>query len=169
VEEWLHGDPEKLRAGLQRQADSGEVPTIDKFLAMQEVYGYTPIAGDIGEPRGRRRTRIETYRVLRDTALARRVKRLYDYGCQMCGHSALLLRDTPYAEAHHIKPLGAPHDGPDELRNIICVCPNCHVLLDYGVVRLVVTELKLRLRHEISAEFVNYHNTTILNNVRLHD
>ena len=31
---------------------------------------------------------------------------------------------------------GIPHNGPDKLENMICVCPNCHVLLDFGVIRL---------------------------------
>jgi putative restriction endonuclease len=36
----------------------------------------------------------------------------------------------PYAEACHIKPLGRPHNGPDTPENILCLCPNCHVLFD---------------------------------------
>jgi hypothetical protein len=38
----------------------------------------------------------------------------------------------PYAEAAHIRPLGAPHHGPDTPENILCLCPNHHVLLDHG-------------------------------------
>ena len=41
-------------------------------------------------------------------------------------------RDTGrrHAEICHIKPLGRPHNGPDVPENILCLCPNCHVLLD---------------------------------------
>ena len=45
--------------------------------------------------------------------------------------------DTPaglYAEGAHIKPLGKPHNGPDEVENILCLCPNHHVLFDRGAI-----------------------------------
>ena len=39
-------------------------------------------------------------------------------------------RGRPYAEGAHIRPLGSPHDGPDKLENVLCLCPNHHVLFD---------------------------------------
>ena len=48
--------------------------------------------------------------------------------------------------------------------NIICLCPNHHVLFDSGAITLAddftVLELegaKLRLSHELGAEYVRYH------------
>ena len=35
-------------------------------------------------------------------------------------------------EAAHVRPLGAPHNGPDTLDNTLCLCPNHHVLFDHG-------------------------------------
>jgi putative restriction endonuclease len=70
-------------------------------------------------------------RIVRDTKQARRIKELYDYGCQMCG-TRLEGLAGPYAEAAHIRPLGAPHNGPDSPDNILCLCPNHHVLFDHG-------------------------------------
>jgi predicted HNH restriction endonuclease len=70
-----------------------------------------------------------------------------------------------YAEAHHLKPLGAPHNGPDIANNIICVCPNCHAKLDYGIMRIEIPKLNLDIRHKIGAEFINYHNNNILEKV----
>lgn len=70
-------------------------------------------------------------RLVRDTKAARQIKELYDYTCQVCG-TRLRGADGPYAEGAHIRPLGAPHDGPDTMDNILCLCPNHHVLLDYG-------------------------------------
>jgi predicted restriction endonuclease len=61
-----------------------------------------------------------------------------------------------YAEAHHIKPLGAPHNGPDVRANILCVCPNDHVLLDYGAIKLYGNHLK-----EVGQEYIDYHNENI--------
>jgi putative restriction endonuclease len=77
----------------------------------------------------RRQTTV--LRLVRDTAQARRIKALYDYRCQMCG-TRLEGLAGPYAEAAHIRPLGAPHHGPDTSENILCLCPNHHVLFDHG-------------------------------------
>lgn len=46
--------------------------------------------------------------------------------CQLCGIT-LDYKDKqgrPYLEAHHIIPLA--EDGPDELSNMVALCPNCH-------------------------------------------
>jgi putative restriction endonuclease len=80
-------------------------------------------------------------RIVRDTKQARRIKEMYDYGCQMCG---IRLEGVagPYAEAAHIRPLGVPHNGPDTSDNILCLCPNHHVLFDHGGV-VVAEDLSL--------------------------
>ena len=70
-------------------------------------------------------------RLIRDTAITRRVKALHGSRCQICGERLA----TPagfYAEAAHIRPLGAPHHGPDTLSNVLCLCPNHHALFDFG-------------------------------------
>jgi putative restriction endonuclease len=71
----------------------------------------------------------------------------------------------PYAEAAHIKPLGRPHNGPDVLENLLCLCPNHHVLFDYGGIAIaddfsvIGDELVLTVKptHKINPEFVRYH------------
>jgi len=40
----------------------------------------------------------------------------------------------PYAEAAHIRALGLPHNGPDVLENLLCLCPNDHVRFDAGAI-----------------------------------
>jgi putative restriction endonuclease len=80
-------------------------------------------------------------RIVRDTKQARRIKEMYDYGCQMCGIRLEGLAG-PYAEAAHIRPLGVPHNGPDTSDNILCLCPNHHVLFDHGGV-VVAEDLSL--------------------------
>jgi putative restriction endonuclease len=70
-------------------------------------------------------------RLVRDTRVTRQVKALHGYRCQVCGERLA----TPagfYAEAAHIRPLGAPHHGPDTLTNVLCLCPNHHALFDFG-------------------------------------
>jgi putative restriction endonuclease len=80
-------------------------------------------------------------RIVRDTKQARRIKELYDYRCQICGIRLEGLAG-PYAEAAHIRPLGAPHNGPDTSDNILCLCANHHVLFDHGGV-MVAEDLSL--------------------------
>jgi hypothetical protein len=119
--------------------------------------GQTQKAFDLVDPPlGRAQT--TTYRILRDTDLARRVKALHEYRCQICGHTIQLADGSFYAEAHHIRPLGIPHNGPDIIGNIICVCPNHHAELDYGVIPLSTCDLP---DHTIEKQYVDYHNHEI--------
>ncbi len=118
---------------------------------------HTPLAIDIEEnPSKPERMKQETYRILRDTALARSVKDSHQYQCQICKETFKLKDNTPYAEAHHIRPLGKPHNGPDVRSNILCVCPNDHVRLDYGAIELNETTLE-----GIGKDYIDYHNKKI--------
>lgn len=102
-----------------------------------------------------------TYRVLRDTALARKIKLLHKNQCQLCGTAVHIGGGETYAEAHHIIPLGAPHHGPDTPGNIIVLCPNHHVLCDYGGITLDIHQIRHVHGHYVSAESITYHNESI--------
>ncbi|MEU2351845.1 HNH endonuclease [Streptomyces misionensis] len=67
--------------------------------------------------------------IVRDAALARKVKALEGDRCQVCD-TTLRHLNRPYSQAAHIRGLGSPHHGPDELPNLLCLCANCHVLFD---------------------------------------
>ena len=95
--------------------------------------GQPDTSGDAETGAERRETTIQ--RIVRDTQLGRTVKEMYDYRCQVCG-LRLEANGVPYAEAAHIRPLGRPHDGPDILGNVLCLCPNHHVLFDIGAFSL---------------------------------
>ncbi len=117
----------------------------------------TPEAPDLDwVPAGRHPT--HTYRILRDTLLARWVKMKHDNRCQICGYRIQFRDGRGYAEAHHIQPLGGEHRGPDIIQNIICVCPTHHAELDYFAIPLDPTRLRLHPDHPIGAQFVSYHN-----------
>lgn len=118
-----------------------------------------PIAADFAEPAERQE--IVAYRILRDTALARQVKQLHNYECQLCGHTIVLTNGSRYAEAHHIRPLGEPHNGPDVIENIICLCPNHHAELDYGARPLELDDIHSVQGHPISSTYLQYHNEII--------
>ena len=119
---------------------------------------HIPLAEDINEPQ---RILTETYRILRDTKISRKIKKLYEYRCQLCGDVINFKNGLKYAEVHHIKPLGNPHNGPDIEGNVICVCPNHHALLDFGGIELDLSQLKIPLNHEILEEYIRYHNENI--------
>ncbi len=73
-----------------------------------------------------------TLRIVRDTNLSRELKALYNYTCQICG-IRIAVNGIGYAEAAHVKPLGKPHNGNDQPDNLLCLCPNHHVMFDKGV------------------------------------
>lgn len=118
------------------------------------------VANDINPPSNPERVEQRVSRIIRDTAISSELKLLYSHTCQLCG-TVLKLGKRRYCEAHHVKPLGSPHDGADTKDNVICVCPNCHVLLDYAAIPLRPASLK-RLKHTLNPESVAYHN-------KLHD
>ena len=120
-------------------------------------------ATDLAAPKPER-VAVTAYRILRDTEKARRVKLRHNYQCQICGHTIELPNGARYAEAHHIRPLGSPHNGPDVIGNIVCVCPNHHAQLDYGAIQLTLTELHDCEGHSIDPKYVKYHNCKILGN-----
>jgi hypothetical protein len=121
----------------------------------------TPRAEDLGEPQEPRRSRVESYRILRDTTLGRTIKALHRNQCQICDVTLRLADGSSYAEAHHIKPLGRPHDGPDIEGNILVLCPNHHALCDLGATRIVLEKIRLHPKHRIHREFIDYHNQEV--------
>lgn len=85
-------------------------------------------------------------RVVRSTEVSNQVKRTHNYTCQVCGER-LVVGDVPYAEGAHIKALGRPHNGPDIGDNVLCLCPNCHLLFDYGAL-IIAPDLTITLNGE---------------------
>ncbi|TMR94757.1 HNH endonuclease [Nonomuraea basaltis] len=121
-----------------------------------------------GSPSPQRR-QSTTMRVIRDSVLAQQIKDLHGHHCQICG-VRLRLPDGSYAEGAHIRPVGQPHNGPDEPGNILCLCPNDHVLFDRGGLTLtddllifdevagqVRGSLRLAPQHVINIAHVAYH------------
>jgi predicted HNH restriction endonuclease len=104
----------------------------------------------------------EIYRVLRDSTLARQIKLLHGNCCQICSTTMKLQGNKLYSEAHHIIPLGKPHNGPDTADNLIVLCPNCHVLCDYGANSLDLSNITQVGNHQVSQKSIDYHNTKIV-------
>jgi putative restriction endonuclease len=104
-------------------------------------------------------------RVVRDTKISTDLKKLYKYHCQVC-NTAIKTKSGYYAEGAHIKPLGKPHDGDDSITNLLCLCPNHHVMFDKGSFSLsddlvLVGEESGRLyineKHKVNKDNLSYH------------
>lgn len=107
-------------------------------------------------------------RYIRNTAVSEDIKALYRNQCMVCNRTV----KTPagrYAEGAHIKPLGKPHEGPDIKPNLLCLCPNHHVMFDFGGfgvddnLELLGIEgtLKVHPKHNIDERFLGYHREHI--------
>jgi hypothetical protein len=146
---------------------------IEEEQAPEEV---VPRGSD--EPPGRREVRVS--RVIRDSALSRFLKSLYEYQCQICRFTFRLEGARRYSETHHIRPLGRKHHGIDKETNMIVLCPNHHAMMDLGAIAIhpdlltvIASEgsssehqkpLSLS-SHVIDKEFLTYHLDNIFNKV----
>ena len=107
-------------------------------------------------------------RLKRNVKLSEEIKKMYDFKCQVCN----IYLKTPYggiAIGAHIKGLGKPHNGPDVIENMICLCPNHHEQFDdYGfyidpetfeIKGLENFEGKITVsnKHKIDKDFLVYH------------
>ncbi|MFB9522539.1 YDG/SRA domain-containing protein [Streptomyces cremeus] len=126
---------------------------------------------DAWEGAARRKTATVS-RIIRDTAVGKRVKGWYAHTCQICRTALPVGPDgESYAEGAHIQSLGVGK-GPDVDGNVLCLCPNCHIRLDRGALYLTdnlhvvdrfaegaVAPVKLRTveAHRVLARFARAH------------
>lgn len=106
-------------------------------------------------------------RIVRNYGVAVSVKRLYNDTCQICA-TRLETAAGPYSEAAHVRPLGIPHNGPDTLENLLCLCPNCHVLFDGHAITVTSAgkvlklgkpqgSLRVQPTHRLNFDHLAYH------------
>jgi putative restriction endonuclease len=137
-------------------------PSVSAILPSEPAHVTAPV----GTMTPSQRTAIVQRRV-RITAIAKSVKRLHEDTCQVCGEQ-LIVGDRTYSEGAHIQALGGPHDGPDMMNNVLCLCPNCHVQFDLGAITIqndfkilrngvVDGELRRHPDHEINLGYVAHH------------
>ncbi len=119
----------------------------------------------------------ETQVQIRNAQHVRELKSLYENACMFCGKQTVIGVGPSryYSEAAHIKPVGQPHNGPDQKDNMIILCPEHHLQFDYGVLRIrrrfrewrVVSKipgdpldgspLRLREPHTLDGEYTYWH------------
>jgi hypothetical protein len=174
---------EKIRQVLQRlRDDEGFLLFSSKGhyilnLGFDEIDGEPVELGHRGIESPTTRRTYHNIR-LRDTFLAREIKQRYNYICQVCCKPLSLSATEFYAEGHHLKPLGAPHYGPDVMGNIIVLCPNHHLLFDRAAATIIPDSFKLLHRidgffprnahlhlkswHTLNNEYLEYHHDRFL-------
>ncbi|OSY87162.1 hypothetical protein WH52_12920 [Tenacibaculum holothuriorum] len=111
-----------------------------------------------------KRVPTQIQRIIRNTNLSRKIKEMYRYKCQVCDIQ-IETSSGYYAEASHIKPLGTPHNGPDSLDNLLCLCPNHHVMFDFGGFSImenfeilgIDAKLTIHKDHTINPKYTKYH------------
>ncbi|SFR46414.1 HNH endonuclease [Halogeometricum limi] len=147
--------------------------TLQRRTETRERIDRAEAASDLDAPE-----RVETTRarVVRNSAMIRRLKERYDATCQVCRARRRQGPTSGYAEGHHLRPLGRPHDGPDVAENVLVLCPNHHADFDYGTVAVdpdthVIAhaydadvdgrELFVHEDHELDAAALDYHNREI--------
>lgn len=150
----------RLRQGENKDEKFGPVGTALRRYAEMVERNFNQnlqVADDIpdGLPL---RLKVEVSRVVRDVGMVREIKELHGHTCQVCGLRLELSVGKFYSEGHHLKPLGSKHNGPDVADNILCVCPNCHVKLDFNAVKIDAMKLRPATGHKVRQEFIVYHN-----------
>lgn len=138
-----------------------EMPVFDQWLDTRETPAFqlrdvldVADEGDLdGEEISADAARPETVetrisRRIRNTAIVKDLKQAYEFECQVCGTHRFRSSTDRYAEGHHIRPLGAPHDGPDVPGNILVLCPDHHADFDYGVIDIDINSLRIRHAHD---------------------
>lgn len=172
--------------GLYRVASYGSKPGIDGFLICQfrmEAYIDTPMpprqtppdeltdsTNEPAAPTGNEKPERVTstvQRIVRSSTVKNAVKAWHQDQCQTCG----IRIEVPggfYSEGAHVQALGRPHNGPDDPDNVLCLCPNCHVMLDTGAIVLTddlivlkngepVGPLRTHPMHNVSIQYVRSH------------
>ncbi|MEY9932417.1 putative restriction endonuclease [Catenulispora sp. GP43] len=111
-------------------------------------------------------------RVARKSSVIDQVKSWHKNQCQICGKTLKVAGGASYSQGAHIRGLGKPHYGPDATSNVLCLCPNDHVLFDNGARYLTddfqiidaidghtVGVLRQHRSHKIDSNHVRYHRS----------
>ncbi|MFE7315347.1 YDG/SRA domain-containing protein [Streptomyces sp. NPDC057555] len=106
-------------------------------------------------------------RIVQSSSTHRQVREWHDNRCQLCS-ARIEVPGGSYSEGAYIQAPESPHNGPDTTGNALCLCPNCHVMLDAGAIVLgddlsvirggeEVGRLNTHPQHVINLECVKQH------------
>ncbi|MYT31040.1 YDG/SRA domain-containing protein [Streptomyces sp. MspMP-M5] len=178
--------------GLYRVTSYGSKTSLDGFLIWQfrlEACEGTPLPkmqqqgdlDDLVEPKTKRvtaRKKLEgigqpervaatVQRIVHSNSTHRQVKEWHDNQCQICS-VRIEVPGGSYSEGAHIQALESPHNGPDTAGNVLCLCPNCHVMLDAGAIVLNDDLSVIRAGEEVGTLNTHPQHTIDLECVKQH-
>jgi len=99
-------------------------------------------------PRGetqRRETLIQ--QIIRRGENRRFLQTVYSGACQLSGVKLVMPDGSFSIDCAHIRPLGAPHCGEDDVSNMFSLSPTMHRLFDRGCIRIDPQTLAIKLLH----------------------
>ena len=158
-------EPQTFRGVREITADTAAL--LDSYLTEQRDAMRTESielkACDLQFPPERIETIIQ--RVVRDTAITKKLKERYKHECQVCHESIYIDIRHCYSEVHHLRPLGKNHQGLDVEANMIVLCPNHHAMFDFGIpvfrstTVLDINDRKIDIvdKHGISKKNIDYY------------
>lgn len=136
------GDERLKKRAAELSASIWPGRSLEELVNQYENSKKEKVAEKTVSKRPDRRERVSLL-LERDPTIPKTLKELEDYTCQVCGRRLLNMKNgEPYAEIHHIHPLG--HDGTDSIDNVLCLCPLCHRLFHLGAIG-IDSELRLYL------------------------
>ncbi len=98
-----------------------------------------------GEEARRRESRSN--QLIRRGDNKRFLRQLYGGECQISGVKLAGRDGTPIFDCAHIRPLGIPHRGPDDVGNMLSLSPTMHRLFDRRCIQIDPKSLKIRVLH----------------------
>ena len=93
----------------------------------------------------RRATLIK--QIIRRGENRRFLQTVYNGECQLSGVRLIMPDGSFSVDCAHIRPLGAPHCGMDDVSNMLSLSPTMHRLFDRGCVRIYPDTLAIELIH----------------------
>lgn len=99
-------------------------------------------------PRGeaqRRKALIQ--QIIRRGENRKYLQTVYAGGCQLSGVKHIMPDRSFSIDCAHVRPLGAPHCGADDVSNMLSLSPTMHRLFDRGCVRIDPETLAIQLLH----------------------
>jgi putative restriction endonuclease len=123
----------------------------------------TPPSGNVNPDRRERRSRS----LVRDQANVDWIKSLYDNACQVC-RIQLMTDAGAISIGAHIQGLGKPHDGPDVVENMLCLCHNCHAIFDSGAFYINDDLKSITWLHQPNGAATSFHSTELFSKPEHH-
>ena len=125
---------------LHRSLDSVQRRIIENKISLPGVYQIPendiktkkPVGLTVDLEGPPARIKCNVVRFIRDTQKSRRLKKIYENRCQICGYQLEIGEKVYYSEVHHLRPLN--EGGDDDFNNMVVLCPTHHAEFDYGVI-----------------------------------